>query len=287
MVLPMDTSILSLIRTRYGTFSASQKQVADFVLKQPDRVMISSMFDLATACNVSEPTIMRFLRKLGYESYQMFRVGIAQELGSGSNQNLYSEEIQTDDTADVIIRKVMAVTAQSLSDSVQIIDPAVVTRAVDHILAANRVFIIGVGSSCAQALDLSHKLQRLGIFATHCNDAHMINIMASNLTGADMVFAFSHSGESREILDGIQFARQNGAHIVSVTSYPHSSIVSISDDVIFSSSHEMKYRSDAMTSRIIQMAIIDTIYVCIAMRLGPVAEQCVNRTRSAVTKNKT
>lgn len=283
----MESSILSLIRTSYGLFSVSQKRVADFVLKQPDKVMISSMYDLSVACDVSEPTIVRFLRKLGYESYQMFRVGIAQELGAGSSQNLYSEEIQSDDSTEVIIHKVMSVTAQSLTDAVQLIDHSTVTRVVDRLLEAKRILVIGIGSSCAQALDLSHKLQRLGIFATYCNDAHMINIMASNLSEGDVLFAFSHSGESREILDGIQFARQNNVHIITVTSYPHSSIVSLSDDVIFSSSHETKYRSDAMTSRIIQMAIIDTIYVCIAMKMGSAAERSVNRTRSAVTKNKT
>jgi DNA-binding MurR/RpiR family transcriptional regulator len=283
----MENSILSLIRASYNALSQSQKRVADFVLRHPDRVMISSMNDLAGACGVSEPTIMRFLRKLHYNSYQVFRVNIAQELGTGSGKNVYYDEIRKTDSVEVMKDKLLAVTAQSLLDSARVVDAAALERIARLAERAPHILVIGMGSSCAQALDLVHKLQRLGLNAAHSNDSHMINILATNLREDDLLFAFSHSGESREILDGALLAGENGAHVAAVTSYPNSSLVSLCEEVLLSSSHETSYRSDAMTSRIIQMAIIDMIYICIAMHLGDEAEENINRTRMAVARNKT
>lgn len=283
----MDKALLSTVRTRYGSFTASQKKVADFVLDHPDKVMISSMNDLAVSCDVSEPTIMRFLHKLDYESYQIFRVNLAQELGSGTKENVYNSDITFSDNTEAVIKKVLATTSQSLNDVKDLIDPEKLEHAVVRILSANVILVIGVGSSAAQAMDLTHKLQRLGMHAFSCNDPHMINIMSNNLTSNDLLFAFSHSGESREILDGAKIAQRNNTPVVSVTSFPNASIVSHSNEVILSSSYETGFRSDALTSRIIQMTIIDMIYVCLTLKLGKVAEERINSNRLAVAHNKT
>lgn len=282
----MEGSILSLIRTSYPVFSASQKQVADFVLKNPDRVMISSMSDLAQECGVSEPTIMRFLHKLKYDSYQVFRVNIAQELGTGSTKNLYSEEIQEGDGIDVIKNKVLTVTAQSLMDCTELIDDFAVDRMAQGLLAADRIMAIGLGGSYAEAWDFAHKMQRLGLPAFASNDSHMINIMCTNLCPKDILVVFSHSGESREILDAVAIARKNGASIAAITSYPNSKVVKECNWSLLSTSYETNYRSDAMTSRIIQMTLTDILYICMAQRMGAKAEQSINLTRLAVAKNK-
>lgn len=282
----MEGSVLSLIRTGYHSFSESQKRVADFVLKNPDRVMISSMSDLAQACRVSEPTIMRFLHKMNYDSYQVFRVNIAQELGMGSNKNLYSEDIQNTDEVSVVKHKVLNVTAQSLLDCMSLIQDSAVDGMTNHLIGADHILTIGIGGSYAQALDFAHKMQRLGLQAIHSNDPHMINIMCTNLGVNDMLVVFSHSGESREILDAVSIARKNGVAIGAVTSYPNSKLARECNWSLLSSSYETNYRSDAMTSRIIQMTITDILYICIAQRMGSRAEQSVNRTRIAVAKNK-
>lgn len=280
------THVLALTRAKYKSLSVSQQRVADYVLAHADRVMISSLNDLATACDVSEPTVIRFLRKLGYNSYQVFRVNIAQELAEGKSDNIYAEITHADSIAEVR-DKVLNLTARCLQDSAQVIDAEALDRLVEMLLAARRILIIGMGASAAQGLDLHHKLQRLGVYADFCHDPHMINILGTNLGEESVLVAFSHSGESREILDGIKFARKSGARIAVITSYPHSGAASLADCTLLSSSLETQYRSDAMTSRIIQFAIIDMIYVTIALQLGNEAENSINRTRVAVAVNKT
>ncbi len=282
----MESHALSLIRTKYNTFSDSQKTVADYVLAHAGEVMMSSLSDLSKECGVSEPTIMRFLRKIDYDSYQVFRVNIAQELAHGKGENIY-EEVSEDDDAERVRDKVIQQTVRSIEDSAQILEPKVIDKFADMILGAKKVLLIGIGASAAVAYDFYHKLIRLGIPASYSHDAHMINILSSNLGKDDLLITITHSGESREVLDAINLARKQGCNIAAVTSFPHSSAAKLAGCVLLSSSIETRYRSDALTSRIIQMVIIDIVYINLALRLGDRAQMQLDMSRVAVAKNKT
>ncbi len=278
--------VIAQIRAKYGTLSSSQRQLADYVFAHADKVMISTLADFAAACSVSEPTVMRFLRKVGYDSYQIFRVNIAQELAADKSENYYPD-IAPGDSARDIRDKVVALTIRSLQDSMTVIDPAQIDVLVERILQARRIFVIGMGASAALAFDLQHKLLRFGLDVSYSHDPHMINIVCTGLGAADLLIAFSHSGESGETLDGIQLARANGTFVAAICSYPHSSVDRAADCTILSSSFETRYRSDSLTSRIIQFTIIDMIYVAIVIRATPAMKETVNRTRIAVARNKT
>ena len=282
----MTTKVIALIRAKYNTLSTSQKRVADYVFDYANTVMISSLADFAAACGVSEPTVMRFLHKIGYDSYQIFRVNIAQEVSAGKSDNFYPD-ITQDDSLQIIRDKVLGLTARSLQDSATVIDPAQLEQLVGRIIKAERILVIGMGASAALALDLQHKLLRFGINASYCHDSHLINITCTTMGKDSLLIAFSHSGESREILAGMSLAHKNGAFVATICSYKNSSVVKAADCAIISSSIETQFRSDSMTSRIIQFAIIDMIYVAIVIKASPEMKENVNRTRIAVAQNKT
>lgn len=278
--------IFSEIRAKYNTLSSSQKGIADYVLKNPSKVMISSLNDLADACGVSEATVVRFLNKVGYKSYQVFRVSIAQSTGDSKETAVY-EDVKRGDSTEEIIHKIVHITSQAVVDSEQIIAPSQVDYFAQRIKAANRILIIGVGASFALAFDFSHKLLKLGIQSIHLNDSHLINIHCSAMQPDDLLIAFSHSGESREILDGVHFARKANCTVLAITSYRNASLANLADGVILSSSRETRFRSDAMISRSIQMAIIDMLYVRLALDLSETGIEALNRSRLAVAQNKT
>lgn len=282
----MEVNVLALIRTKYNTLSSTQKGVADYVLSQADKVMFCSLADLAAACKVSEATIIRFLHKLDYTSYQVFRVNIAQELSKGTNNEVYNEVSEKDGMTE-IMNKVIQSTVRSITDSSQTINPDHLSSLCDHIVAANRILIIGVGATSAIAFDFYHKLIKLGLNAVFCNDPHMINISCQNMSEQTLLIAISHSGESREILDGVDLALNQHCPVDCITSYPNSSLAKMSHCVLLSSSLETHFRSDAMTSRIIQLCIIDMIYIRLAMQIGEGAIEHINLSRVAVARNKT
>lgn len=282
----MNGNVFSMIRAKYHLFSSSQKVVADYVLNNPNEVMLNTLSELAYACGVSEPTVLRFLHKIDFNSYQLFKISLTQEL-SKDTPNVVYEDIGFEDTTEQIMSKIVSSTINSINDSLQVINPDSVKAMRDKIIKAKKILIIGVGASASIATDMYHKMIKLGLNVVYSNDPHLINILSMSLTPDDFMIVFSHSGESREVLDGVFIAKEQSCEVGAITSYLKSTLANKAEYVICSSSLETKFRSDAMTSRIIQLVIIDIIYVSIVTKLKEKALPQIHKSRLAVAKNKT
>lgn len=278
-------NIFTEIRTKYNILSPTQKKIADVILNNSDKVILMSISDLAERCGTSETTIMRFLRKLGFDSYQVFRVKVAQDISDKTPQAIY-EDISPDDSTEQVKQKVVQSTIDSIKDLNRMLDNNSIKRIIDLFMKSDRIFFFGVGASSAIALDAFHKFSRLGLKASFCSDSHIMSILSAHTATTDLMVAVSHSGESREILDAVKLARANGTKVVAITSYPNSTLTRLSDEVLLSSTNETRYRSDAMVSRIIQLVIIDILYVALVLKLGPEAIDKVNKSRLAVAEKK-
>lgn len=282
----MEESILGLIRVKYHILSPAQKVIADYILSNTQHVIILTLSALAQACNTSETTIIRFLRKLNYDSYQVFRVKIAQELSADSTTSIY-EEVKADDSIGEIKKKVIQVTMGSINDLNNILDEKQLIAFTEAMVQAKRIIFIGVGASSMIAADAYHKFLRLGLHVVTCNDSHIISIQCTHVNKDDFVVAISHSGESREILEAVKLAKEKGAKLACITSFLRSSLSKLMDIVLLSSARESEYRSDAMISRILQLVIIDTLYISTVLKLGPTSIKHLNESRLAVAKKKT
>ena len=278
-------NLFSHIRTRYNTLSPTQKQIADFVLSHSEQVILLSLSDLADKCSTSETTILRFLRKLGFSSYQVFKVKMAQDVSSHSGQAIY-EEIQVGDTLAQVRQKVVTSTMNSIQDLDNMISTELIDEVASAILKADRILLCGIGSSGVIAIDAFHKFLRLGLNVSHYNDSHFMGIACSQAGSQTLAFAISHSGESVDIIDSLALAKQNGATTALITSYIHSSATKQEDFILLSSSNETKFRSDAMISRILQLVIIDILYVTVMLRLGTKGIDAINKSRLAVANKK-
>jgi len=281
----MRAGVLSSIRTKYHTLSTVQKVIADYILGNAQEVILLPIGSLASKCGTSETTVMRFLRKLDFDSYQVFRVKVAQEISQQRMETVYSE-IERDDPVDSIMKKVISSTARSVEDLRQLVRPEDVSKAVGLMKSASRIFFTGLGASSFIAFDAYHKFLRLGLDVHASSDTHLMSIIASHASGKDLLFAVSHSGESRDLIDCLRLARKNGAKVVALTSYRGSSLTDYADVVFLSSSNETLFRSDALVSRILQLVIIDMLYVAMVLSMGPEAVSRINRSRLAVAGRK-
>jgi RpiR family transcriptional regulator, carbohydrate utilization regulator len=279
-------SLLALIRTKYNTLSPVQKKIADFVLNHPEQVMFLSISDLAGKCGTSETTVVRFLHKLGFDSYQVFRVLMAQENSAQSVQGIY-EDIHATDSQAQIRQKVVQSTVNSIKDLNQLLTDATMTQAVNAIVQARQILFCGVGASGIVAADACHKFLRLGLDVHIFTDSHLMSIACTHAGPDTVIVAVTHSGESRDVLEALELAKGRKAKLIGLTSYAHSSVTKIVDMVLLSSANETKYRSDAMVSRVLQLVIVDILYVTAVLQLGSTAINKVNASRLAVAKKKT
>ena len=278
-------SILSSIRLNYHGLSAVQKRIADYVLKNSAGVMYLTITDLAQECETSETTIMRFLRKIGFSSFQVFRVRIAQE-GQIENPRYVYSDIGHDDTTADVREKVVTSTVTAIEDLRRLVPVEAVEAALGAILAARRVMIFGVGSSAYIAGDLYHKLIRLGIDAVTSHDSHIMAIHSANAGAGDLIVCVSHSGESEAIIECTDLAKPHGATIMCLTSYPNSTLAKKADLSLLSSTTETTFRPDAMTSRILQLVIIDVLTITATLRRGDAAIETIGKSQVAVARQK-
>jgi len=279
------THIFSSIRTNYHCLSSAQKRVADYILANSSEVLYLSISELAFKCNVSETTVLRFLKKIDYDSYQVFRVEIAQSNAEATQSYSVSEITSSDSTAE-IIQKVISSTATAVTDVRKILTEKAVEGCVKAILESRLVYMFGVGSSAYIAGDLYHKISRLGIRAVTDSNEQMIALHSAHFNSSDTVFLVSHSGESSSILESAQLARENGAHVCAITSYANSTLANRADCVLLSSSSETTYRPDAMLSRIIQLVIVDVISISCIVRMGGTAIDAIKTSQMAVARHK-
>ena len=208
-------ALLLRIKNMIGQMSKAEKKVASFILENPNDVISFSVASLAEASGVSDATVIRTCKTLGFSSYQAFKVSLAVDIVTPI-QAIHEDISPGDSTAD-IVDKVFRGNKYALDCTQSALNIEKLEEAADIIKNASRVFIFGLGNSHSVALDLQHKLMRLGIDAQAHTDSHLQTITAVNAHEGDVVFAISHSGSSSDIVDAAKLAKKNNAKIISLT----------------------------------------------------------------------
>jgi len=272
------------IQGTYSSLRTAEQRVADFILAHPDELIYLTVTELAEKTNTSESTVVRLCQKIGYKGYQEFKIVLARDLVEPTNE-IYAA-IEPGDTLTEIKQKVFQANAQALRDTIEVLADTELELAVKALATANRVEIYGVGGSNPLALDAYHKLLKLGISAVALSDGDMMAMSSSLLKKGDVVLGISHTGASRDVTDALSNARRMGATTICITHRSTSPITKVSDIKLFTAAKTTAFRSDASSSRIAQLTIIDTLYVGIALSNYDQSVEMIGRTREATASKR-
>lgn len=253
---------LTSIQARLDEFSTAERKVAEFVLANAAEVATSTIVDTAANVGVSEATVVRFCKSLGYKGYLDFRFALTQMLADPM-QSLHAE-IAPGDGIDTIAERTIYSGIAALRDTLEIIDTAQIKQAVEATKRANHVMIVGVGTSTPFALDLHNKLFRLGISCEALNDPYIILMKLALLGPDDVVIALSHSGASADPVDALRQAQQRNITTIAITGTVPSPITQYSDVILQYGARET--RLEPVIARIAQLAISDVFYMVLAMQ---------------------
>jgi DNA-binding MurR/RpiR family transcriptional regulator len=265
-----------------SSLSRTEQQVVDYIIANPAKVIYLSVAKLAEYSNVSDATVVRTCQKLGFNGFQDLKVTLAQDIVTPL-QNIHEEICDVDDTS-AIVDKVFQGTLHAINFTHSNLKKKVIEQAVETLLSARSVMIIGLGNSHSAAIDLHHKLTRLGILSVAYTDSLFQMIASSTLLNEhDVLFAISHSGRSMDIVDAVQMAKNKGVRTISLTNFGISPLSKISDIQLFTASKDTRFRFVALSSRVAQMAIIDVLYTILATRL---ADETAGNLNQAMTRMK-
>ncbi len=276
----MGKTILD-IKILYDKMGTAERKIADFIMNDPQGVLPLSISQLAERCGGSEATIVRFSKKLGFDGYQQMKLALAKE----ANARPVSANITENDSAYDIFGKVCEDIYCSLEKTKKALNQKALEDCCNAILSAEEILVFGLGNSASVATDASHKMFRLGLKAHAYTDNHMQAIAAAHTGERSVVIGISHSGASKDVLQAMQIAKQNGAKTVSITAYGKSPIDKTSDISLHTVSDETNYRILGLSSRIAQLALIDAVYSYLVCKLSNSSER-ISKTESALQPKK-
>ncbi len=241
----------------------SEKKVAECVLKNPDLAMRCTITDLAEMAAVSEPTVIRFCRKLGLSGYMELRLSLANALPTSK---YILENVSDEDKFPEIFNKLFNSAKEAFNNTMNNLDLKTLELAADAMADADRIEFYGLGGSGVVAMDAHHKFFRIGVPCISYDDPHMQVMSAALLTAKDAVVAISHTGSTKDILESVKVAKKSGATVIGISGSKKTPLAKYCDYAISVNSQEVALRLAPMTSRLVQLAIIDVLFVSIAMR---------------------
>jgi len=277
----MAQNCLGKIRSYYARLSEKEKKIADYILENPEKIIHSTINELAEDLGVADATVFRFCKRIGFKGYQAMKIALASEVIEPIQQ--IHEEISENDSVETVTEKVFKSNVRTLENTLEILNGHSIEKAVEFLLQANRVEFYGTGGSAVIAMDAFHKFVRTGIKAFSFVDSHFQLMSSSQLSENDVAVIISHSGTNKDTINIMKTAKNNGAKTIGITGYPKSPIAQNADVALFTSSEETEYRSEALSSRIGQLSLIDALYVNVMISNKNVANQSLERIRNAIS----
>ena len=281
-----STNLIKTISESLGDMRKSERKVAVFVLANPSSVLDMRIIDLANRAQVSEPTVVRFCRALGYDGFQTFKLQLARYLGSSGIYSQFSVS-SADSIADVS-RKVFDSTIGSLMAVREELDMAALELAIEALSGASRVEFYGFGASGSVAIDAQHKFFRLQVTAAAYTDPHIQHMSAISLRPGGVVVAISQSGRSKSLIQSVRLAREAGAKVIGLVP-ENTAVAELCTIPIHINVEENQHRFTPVSSRIAHLVVIDVLAMGVAMLRGNILQEhlkLLNKTLKSLRSKK-
>ena len=262
-----QTGTLIRLRGLYPSLKTALRKVADVILRQPEMAIYASVNEVAAVAAVSEATVMRFCRILGFKGFQDFKIALAREMVIPSPR--FHEEVGGEGEDEVaIVRKVFQTNGVALQDTLEILEIEAMKEAAQLLLTARQIMVVGVGGSGPAVTYAGNRFLLLGLKAYMCTDFYLMLMAASMLSRGDVVLAISNLGTTREIVETVGIAREKEARVMCITNNSLSPLARICNPVLVTASREVTLPEEAVASLICQIAILDALFALIAAGPG-------------------
>jgi DNA-binding MurR/RpiR family transcriptional regulator len=262
----------------------AEKRVAQVILSNPREAVHYSITQLAEKAEVSDATVVKFCKRLGYKGYQEFKIMLAQDVAV--KPQLIHGEVEPGNDVQTIKEKIFQANISALQETAQVLETEALERAVQALANAGEIHFYGVGASGIVALDAEQKFSRIGLRTSAFLDTHLQIARAVHLREGDVAVCLSFSGETVEIVEALRAAKQAGALTIAITSFSGSTLAREADVLLLTSTQQNLFRSGAIASRLTQLSTIDVLFIAVALVDHERAQEAIEKTRAILSQRR-
>ena len=260
----MQYDFLSILQQKEQSFSKGQKRIARYITEQYDKAAFMTANRLGKTVGVSESTVVRFAVDLGFDGYpsmqKAMREMVLNRLTSVQRIEVANDRVGDQDVVSMVLHSDM----EKLRQTGETLDRQQFQTAVNAILRAKRVYIIGVRSAAPLANFLGYYLNYM------FNNVHVVSgvgvgEMFERIVGVnseDVVVAFSFPRYSSSTTKGAQYARSAGARVIGITDSALSPLGQCSDCVLLAKSDMVSL----VDSLVAPLSVVNAMIVAVAAK---------------------
>lgn len=269
----LTNDLLKKISDESGNMSKGHRHIAEYILSNYDKAAYMTASKLGEVVGISESTVVRFAYAIGFEGYPEFQKSLQELIKRKLTwvQRLYLAH-KTD--SDTIIKNVLKLDSKNLTFLTEDLNVRTLELVCDRIVKAKTIYIIGLRSSAPIAQFLYYYLNYI------FDNVHLVTPVTGDIFGplmhakkGDLIIGISFPRYSKITLEGLSFAKKNGAEAVSITDNSESPLAELSDLCVYVKSNMNSF----VDSIVAPMSIINAIIVLVGMYKRDVLIENFNR----------
>lgn len=259
-----NKQLINIIQAQYSRLSKGQKLIAQYIINNYDKVAFMTASKLGEAVGVSESTVVRFANALGYAGYPKLQEGL-QELIKNKLTTVQRVEMANEDYSDdsTILSKVLKSDIDNIRGTLDEIDPKAFKNASEEILKARKIYVLGMRSShvIAQYLGfyLDLILDNVQVLRMDMGDVFEQIV---RINKEDVVIAFSFPRYSKKSYQVVDYAKNKGAHIISITDSYFAPVACLSDNTLLVKSNMASF----VDSLVPAMTVANALAISVGMK---------------------
>lgn len=220
-------------KEHYNTLTKGEKKIAEYFVKNPKKVMMLSALELGKEIGVSDASILRFSKALGFQKFSDLKNYIASGFSTITPNDRMVKNWNNFHSQNDIVNKIVNSDLENIKEFLLHIDFEQIETVVNWMNKAKKIYFLGIGSSRAISQFMFWHMKRLG-FNTECINEGGLGLYEafSHITKKDIVMLFSFPRFLNDEVKSITLAKEQGAKIITVTSNPFSEISFLSDMVL-------------------------------------------------------
>lgn len=267
----MKNELMQKLDDGYKRFSKGQKKLADFIRDDYDKAAFLTAARMGEEVGVSESTVVRFAMALGYEGYPEFQKALGELVRTKLNSIQRMEVTYGRISQGEILSTVLQSDIEKIKLTMNAIDHEAFEMAVDTILNADKIYVVGIRSCAPLASFLSFYLNLIceNVVAVHTNSSSEIFEQLIRINRKDVIIGISFPRYSMHTLKALEFASNRKAKVITLTDSVHSPMT--------------LYSSCNLIARSDMASIVDSLVAPLSVVNALVVALCMKKQKEVIT----